>query len=87
MVRVNSPGVCTAVKSKTRHVRRSLSAASLDVRGSVVMEKVWMFEGITGKAKIYKKKFWFQGGKKENGLIDNKLHISYIIFMISEGRA
>ncbi|XP_053372749.1 uncharacterized protein LOC123561027 [Mercenaria mercenaria] len=47
MVRVTTPGICSAVKSRTRRVRRSLSGTSLDVRGSVVMEKVWMFEGMT----------------------------------------
>ena len=52
MVKVNSPGVCSAVTSRLRHVRRSLSASSLDVRGSVVMEKVWMFEGISGESYI-----------------------------------
>ena len=47
--------VCTLVRSKRGKVRRSLSRDSVDVRGSVVMQKIWMFEGLETKltGKLY----------------------------------
>ena len=38
-------GVCAVVKSKPRRVQRCISNGSLDVRGSVVVERVWLTDG------------------------------------------
>ena len=38
-------GVCAVVKSKPRRVQRCVSNGSLDVKGSVVVERVWLTDG------------------------------------------
>ena len=38
--------VCSIIRSRPRGIRRSGSRASLDVKGSYVMKKIWLFEGL-----------------------------------------
>ena len=44
--RSTNAAVCSIIRSRPKRIQRSRSRTSLDVKGSFVMKKVWLFEGM-----------------------------------------